>query len=179
MNPSVTTEWVDISGDTRENDFRAYIGQISEARYVTRKVVRLLDENARAHGLEPLQHQGLLQVCGTDSGRIAIHELAARLDIVPAFASRLVKQLTERGLVERTPSPDDRRVQLVGVSDAGVALLREIDRDVHLHMAQFQRSLNARQRAAALAIFAFYVGEPTDTAVARAIMAARDGAPQR
>ena len=164
--------WVDLSEETRSTNFHAYIGSIAEARYVMRKVTRILDETARTHGLEPLQHQALVQIYGTASGSVAIHELASRLDIVPAFASRLVKQLEERSLIERALLAADKRVTLITIAESGVALLRKVDEEVHHQMAYFQRGLDERQRVAALAIFAFYVGEPTESAIARAIRGA-------
>ena len=41
----------------------------------------------------------------------------------PSTTSRRVAALTERGLLERTPDPEDRRAQLVALTDRGRAVL--------------------------------------------------------
>lgn len=160
---------VDLGEDTRQHDFLSYMRRVAQARFVMRRVLRILDESAKSHGLDGLEHQALLQIAGTPTGSLAIHTLADRLDIVPAFASRLVKQLVSKGLIERSSLPADKRVTLTNVSAEGIELLRKIDSDVHYQMAHFQRGIETHDRTAALAIFAFYVGEPTDSLVGQAI----------
>jgi DNA-binding MarR family transcriptional regulator len=160
---------IDLGEDTRQGDFLAYVRRVAQARFVMRKVLRILDDCAKKHGLEGLEHQALLQIGGTPTGSIAIHLLADRLDIVPAFASRLVKQLEARNLIERSTLAADKRVTLTSVSAAGIALLRAVDEDVHYQMAHFQRGIGPEDRVAAMAIFAFYVGESADSNVATAI----------
>ena len=160
---------VDLGEDTRQRDFLAYLRRVAQARFVMRKALRILDESAKSYGLDGLEHQALLQIAGTPSGALAIHNLADRLDIVPAFASRLVKQLESKQLIVRSRLHDDRRVILTSISPKGMDLLRKIDSDIHYEIAHFQRGIDRQERAAALAIFGFYVGEPSDSAVAKAI----------
>ena len=85
-------------------------------------------------------------------------ELAARLDIVPAFASRLAKELERRELIRRLPSETDRRVIFVEATDGGHALLDDVDRHVRREVDYFQSTLGDDERQAALSIFSFYVG---------------------
>lgn len=139
-------------------DFEA----IAEARYVTRRIARIVDEQAKREGLEPLAHQALLQVYGARDGAIQVNDLAERLDIVPAFASRLVRELEEKGLVERERSDRDRRVTLVRATGRAGDILASVDEQVHLHVGFFQRQLSDSERLAALRIFAFYVGVDLD-----------------
>ena len=173
---AIDGSWVDLGQTTRDDDFEAYVQRISEARFVLRRVSRILDEAARHEGLDPLQHQALIQISGVQDGATPIRQLAERLDVVPAHASRLVKQLDQLGLVQRADSAEDRRVSLVSASDAGVEKLRAIDREVHHQMAYFQHGLNATQRVRAMAIFAFYVGEPGDSPVGLALRSAAEAA---
>jgi DNA-binding MarR family transcriptional regulator len=161
----------DLGEDTRQRDFHSYVGRVAQARYVMRRVLRILDDSAKSHGLDGMEHQALLQVAGTPSGSIAIHQLAERLDIASAFASRLVKQLAWKQLIARSGDDSDRRVTLASVNPAGIELLRRIDEDVHRHMAYFQAGIGLHDRGAAMAIFAFYVGEQADSQVAVAIRA--------
>ncbi len=58
----------------------------------------------------------LLNECGEP---VPIHLVAERLDLSVASAGRNIDQLVQRGFVRRAESPDDRRVRLVSVTDAG------------------------------------------------------------
>jgi DNA-binding MarR family transcriptional regulator len=136
---------------------KGYFHGVAEARYVIRRVFRIVDEQAKSVGLEPLEHQALIQIFGSPT-TLRVIDFAERLDIAAAFASRLVKRLAEKGLVERSASTDDRRSTFVEVTDRGRELLAEIDSKVEVHVAYFQQQLSDAERAAALGIFAFYLG---------------------
>lgn len=164
------TQWADIGDVERSGDFQSYVKNIAEARHVTRRVLRIVDDEAKKHGLEPLLHQALLQIYGYDGGRgISVSGLAARLDVASAFASRLVRRLEELDLVHREQSESDRRSTNVTATPEGVKKLSSIDHDVHFRVAYLQRELSEDQRLAALSIFAFYVGLDTASPIATAI----------
>jgi DNA-binding MarR family transcriptional regulator len=161
-----------VENDRRPNaqaDFRGYAHGISQARYVIRKVLRIVDEQAKKVGLDPLQHQALIQIYGSRDREMPVNKVAERLDIAPAFASRLIKELETKGLIQREHHPEDRRVTCVAATEAGVQLLRDIDDAVHVHVSYFQSQLSDEGRMAALAIFAFYVGLEGDSALCKAI----------
>jgi DNA-binding MarR family transcriptional regulator len=169
------TEWADIGEAKRMREFQAYVTNIAEARYVTRRVLRIVDDQAKTHGLEPLLHQALLQVYGANKARgITVGSLAARLDVAAAFASRMVRRLEEMGLVYREQSETDRRATIVIATEAAIEKLAAIDDDVHHHVAFLQHQLADDQRLAALSIFAFYVGLEPDSPIAAAIRSATD-----
>ncbi len=151
-------EWVAAEDGSRAEKFDGYVYGIAQARYVIRKVFRMVDDEARKRGLEPLQHQALLQTFGSGAGPLTVSGLAERLDIVPALASRLTKELQKRGLVTRREHATDRRVTVLEVTPEGLELLREIDNAVHVHVEYFQSQLTDHQRQAALVIMAFYIG---------------------
>jgi DNA-binding MarR family transcriptional regulator len=52
---------------------------------------------------------------------LTLRELAARLGADPPYATLIVDDLQERGLVQRTPHPQDRRAKLVQLTAAGRA----------------------------------------------------------
>lgn len=167
--------WVQHGGpgniEANEEGFKDYVHGIAEARYVIRRVFRIVDEQARKAGLEPLEHQALIQVFGA-RGPLRVIDVADRLDIAPAFASRLVKTLTEKGLVTRSraQAESDRRITVVAPTDEARDLLAAIDESVELHVGHFQRQLSDSQRAAALGIFAFYLGaSPASEDMARLV----------
>jgi len=51
------------------------------------------------------------------------HELSDQLQVSPPTASGLIDRLADKGLVERTADPADRRVRRLNLSDEGRALL--------------------------------------------------------
>ena len=141
-------------------DTERYFVAVAHARYVMRAVTRIVDEQARKESLESLEQQTLIQVCGAQDGPIRINELADRLDIVPAFASRLVGKLEDADLVKRSPSDEDGRVTLVEVTPKGIRLLDRINERVHVYVDLFKQQLSEQAREDAFKIFAFYVGMP-------------------
>jgi DNA-binding MarR family transcriptional regulator len=140
------------------NSSKQYFQSVAEARFVARQVFRLVDERAKVHGLEALEHQALIQIYGAKGDEISVGEVAARLHIVPAFGSKQVKSLVQKQLVRSRPSELDQRVVHLSVTPKGAKLLTLIDDEVRMHVDYFTRQLTPEQKEAAIAIFAFYVG---------------------
>ena len=153
-------EWTDIDRRVHSYDFDHYMEHVARARYVIRKVQRTIDDCAKRHGLESLEHQALIQIHGAPGRRLPVGQLAEKLDIVPTFTSRLVQQLEGAGLAVRTRSETDGRGTLVSATTEGVQRLYSIVEDVHEAIAQFRASLTPDQQLAAHEIMAFYVGSP-------------------
>ncbi len=61
-----------------------------------------------------------------DSPGLAITDLAERLEVGRATAGQLVDRMVRGGWVERRPSPDDRRLQIVTVTPRATATLKEL-----------------------------------------------------
>ena len=149
------------------SEARTYFHGVADARFVIRRAFRIVDERAKHHGLDPLEHQALIQIYGLRESGVRVGTVAERLDIPPAFASKLVKALTLKGYVSAQTSPHDQRVSHLSATPAGGKLLAEIDADVRVHVDFFTRSLTDEQREAALSIFAFYVGRPASASTER------------
>src|SRR5712671_765170 len=99
---------------------------LAEFRYQIRRFLQFSAEAARAHGLEPQQHQLLLAIKGLpESARPTIGELAERLQIQHHSAVEL-NRLSERGAIRREPDGDDRRAVLIRLTGSGEALLRRL-----------------------------------------------------
>lgn len=152
------SSWASAAERRREDQFDDYAVGISEARYIMRKVTRIVDDEAKRHGLDPLEHQALLQAYGAGKDSRTVSQIAERLDVAPALASRVVNNLANKGLIHRRGVEFDKRITKIDASEAGVALMREIDQAVHVHIEYFQTQLTDEQRLAALAIFALYLG---------------------
>jgi DNA-binding MarR family transcriptional regulator len=144
---------------SREGQSRHHYFQgVAEARYVLRKVFRMVEEEAKKVGLDPLAHQALIQVYGSPESTLRVKEIAERLDISPAFASSLIKTLVEKRYLARKKSAEDQRVAWVSITKEGKRLLHAIDEQVQMHVDYFNQQLEPAQREAAISILLFYVG---------------------
>jgi DNA-binding MarR family transcriptional regulator len=74
--------------------------------------------------LSPHQARALFVVCQGDGVRLS--DLAERLRIAPRSATEVADGLQERGLVERSPDPGDRRAVLLRPTDDGRRVHEEI-----------------------------------------------------
>jgi DNA-binding MarR family transcriptional regulator len=100
---------------------------LAEFRYQIRRFLRFSEDQARAHGIEPQQHQLLLTIKGLPDGvRPTIGELASRMLIRHHSTVELVNRLTEHEAVERVAAATDHREVLVRLTKKGEALLRSL-----------------------------------------------------
>lgn len=102
-------------------------------------VGRIMDEfhvamrELRCAGTERLVKAGVsmthLHVMGLLSrhGEASMSRIADLLDVSLSNATGLIDRMAERGLVERIRVPDDRRIVLVQLSEAGQAQLDELE----------------------------------------------------
>jgi DNA-binding MarR family transcriptional regulator len=75
--------------------------------------------------LSPHQARALRVVTGRDGVRLS--DLAEALHIAPRSATEVADGLQERGLVERTPDPGDRRAVILRPTGEGRRIRAEID----------------------------------------------------
>ena len=92
----------------------------------------------------PAQARALRSVM--EAGAMRPSALAERLHIAARSATEVVDALEARGLVERTPDPDDRRATLVRPTDAARGELAEVDRVRRRQSERFLAVLNERDR---------------------------------
>ena len=76
--------------------------------------------------LSPSQAHAL-QVLG-QRDQLPLYQLAAHLHLEKSTVSRLVNTLVERGWVERTINPENRREVLLKLSSAGHTIFEEVHR---------------------------------------------------
>lgn len=84
-------------------------------------------------------------------GPIALGDLAAVEKVTPPMATKLANGLEERGLVERLPCPDDRRVVRLVLAPAGRALLDRSHRERNAWLATRFADLTDDEREAVAA----------------------------
>ena len=96
-------------------DFRAAMNQVKCAS--SERLVRMGISMAQVHILYTLER----------NGEMAMSRLADVLQVSLSNATGLIDRIEERGFVERTRVPEDRRVVLITVTDAGRRMLEEVD----------------------------------------------------
>lgn len=100
---------------------------MAEFRYQIRRFLHFSESTARAHGLEPQQHQLLLAIKGLPEGlRPTVRHIAERMLIEHHSAVELISRLAQRGAVTRTRGEEDRREVLVQLTPLGEAVLRDL-----------------------------------------------------
>jgi DNA-binding MarR family transcriptional regulator len=145
-------------------DRHRYFHGIAETRYVLRKIFRLVEAQAKLAGIDPLAHQGLIQIYGSADASLIVKEIAERLDITPPFASTLVKLLLKERYVKRQRDTKDQRIARVAITKKGRELLNRIDERVKADVDYFTRLLSRDQQEAVVSVLMHYVGISFDVA---------------
>ncbi len=112
--------------------------------------VAIFMEECRSFDLTPVQYAAL----------IAIHTHpgidATRLSAVIAFdrstLGNVIERLEAKKLIERKPSPADRRVKLLYLTKSGATLLRDITSSVDRAQARMLQPLRPADRKALMAL---------------------------
>ena len=88
------------------------------------------DELFGRYELTPQQYNALWLLRREHPGNLPTLALAARLVSRAPDITRLLDRLVERGLIERERRPENRRVVRVGITPAGMALLKSMEQDI-------------------------------------------------
>lgn len=100
---------------------------LAEFRYLLRRFLHFSEQEARAAGLEPQQHQMLLAIKGLPADKAAsVGELAERLQLQHHSTVELINRMSERGLLERRRDTDDQRRVLISLTVYGEELLLKL-----------------------------------------------------
>jgi len=117
----------------RKADYEA----LAAFRHELRVFLSFSEAAARAAGLTPQQHQGLLVIKGLPGAdSVSVGELADLLLIRHNSAVELANRLCAAGLLERTPDPNDRRRVRLSLTPAAEDLLRDLSA---AHVQELQR----------------------------------------
>jgi DNA-binding MarR family transcriptional regulator len=68
---------------------------------------------------------------------MSMGEMARGIGVDPSYITALVDDLDERGLARREPAPEDRRVKIIVLTEAGRVLAEEIDAVLSVPPAAF------------------------------------------
>jgi DNA-binding MarR family transcriptional regulator len=103
------------------------IERLAEFRYRLRSFVQFSEQAAHDAGLQPQQHQLLLQIAGAPAGAIpTIAYAAERLGLRHNSVVELTNRSVEEGLLERTSDDTDARRVLLRVTSKGTRLLHKL-----------------------------------------------------
>jgi DNA-binding MarR family transcriptional regulator len=103
------------------------IERLAEFRYRLRAFVQFSEQAALNAGLQPQQHQLLLQLAGAPAGAIpTIAYAAERLGLRHNSVVELANRSVEEGLLERTSDETDARRVLLRVTSKGTRLLHKL-----------------------------------------------------
>ncbi len=88
----------------------------------------LLWEEAVESRLSPIQIQALLYLNSHDEQLCRVNRLAEEFGLTPATVSDAISSLEEKGLLMRTPWPQDRRVSTLSLTAAGRRSAKKLSR---------------------------------------------------
>ena len=108
--------------DERYSDASGFRGLVSLIRSYG-AVVRSIESVLRPLGLNLSRYEVLLLLSFTRAGRLPTMRLRDLLMVHGSSVTYLVDRLEEAGLIERHADPDDGRVSLVCITDAGRGLV--------------------------------------------------------
>ncbi len=108
---------------------REQIQLLANFRSEIRRFLRFSEKAATAAGLEPQQHQLLLQIAGTPDGTLAtLSHVAEAMCLEHHTAVELSKRCELAGLIRRTPDREDRRRVILELTAQGRTALRGLSK---------------------------------------------------
>ncbi len=96
-------------------DFKASLGELKCLG--SERLVRLGISMTQLHVMHLLERHG----------ELAMSRLAETLDVSLSAATGLIDRIEERGFVERVRVPEDRRIVLVRITEAGRQMLEDVE----------------------------------------------------
>lgn len=118
-------------------------------RTVVNRLAYALRSPAAGDGITPTRLAALMTLM--KHGPLRPGDLAARLNISAASASRLIDVLIEGEWIGREPDPDDRRASLISLSPYGAEALERLRREGTGELAAGIEALPAGQRESLVA----------------------------
>lgn len=132
---------------------------VSDIRHSSREMVRELGFTRPVFGTSGLTHtrcHALVEI--GRSGSIGVLEVASRLRLDKASASRIVKELVAAGLVHSAADDRDGRRRVLTLSRAGRAALARIDREADSRVERALALLSDEERSTVLDGITLYAG---------------------
>jgi DNA-binding MarR family transcriptional regulator len=114
------SDMASVEGEDFQVENSKVMESLAEFRYVLRQFLTFSERAAQGAGLQPQQHQLMLQIAGAAQGvEPTIGYLAERLGLRHNSVVELSKRCAEAGLVERLQGVPDHRYVVVRLTEAG------------------------------------------------------------
>jgi DNA-binding MarR family transcriptional regulator len=117
---------------------------------LVRLQLRVYNSRFRSTGLNQSQVTALIHLERTE--QLSQTDLARRLGMRKAAAGTLIEGLEGKGLVERSRGRDDRRVQLVSITDAGRRVVDDVDHIAEQLGNQYRAGISREERAQLISV---------------------------
>ena len=137
--------------DTHEpvNELLAFLSKYDDIR---RSVVREFsaETQLKLRGMTMHQHtavEKIMKLTRQNPQGITLREFAQVMQSSPSSASVMVDSLVNRGLLERSQNPNDRRTVCIRLSEKGSKTLKESQELVKRDLAQLVDKLSAEERS--------------------------------
>jgi MarR family transcriptional regulator, negative regulator of the multidrug operon emrRAB len=118
---------------------------------LVKHIHKLLHDEANAtlkpYGINHPEYNLLMMLYGTASGTMSPSELADAAGEKSANITRLTNELSDKGLIARAASADDRRKLDVSLTPKGLALIESLLPDVCALLARQARHLTIAEQA--------------------------------
>lgn len=119
---------------------------VARLRRATAKLARVLNTSATNEGLTPTQASVLSLIAAR--GPISLASLVELERVNPTMLSRVISKLDERGLLTRTPDPDDQRAVSVEATAKGHETHERIRKERTIRVSECVRQLPPQQAEA-------------------------------
>lgn len=119
----------------------AFITTLRTAEYLQARNADFL----KRYELSPTQYNVLRILRGAGKAGLPCSDVGDRMINRDPDITRLLDRLEKRGLVKRNRSEHDRRVILARITNAGLALLRKLDRPVEKFLEKLLAHLDRKQ----------------------------------
>jgi DNA-binding MarR family transcriptional regulator len=111
----------------REDASHSLVRTLADFRYELRRFLHFSECAALEAGLQPKQHQLLLQVAGAPQGAaVTVAYAAERLGLKHNSAVELVDRSEREGLLARTSDPGDKRRAILQITRKGRQILARL-----------------------------------------------------
>jgi DNA-binding MarR family transcriptional regulator len=110
---------------TRWPDQADHMAAVTSVMRVQQLLLGLVEDILKPYGLTFAAFETLRLLAFTRTGSLPMGKMGVRLMVHPAAVTNAIGKLEQRGLVRRSMSPNDRRVVLATITDAGRALAEE------------------------------------------------------
>jgi DNA-binding MarR family transcriptional regulator len=102
-----------------------HMAAVTSVMRVQQLLLSRIEDNLKPYGLTFAAYEALQLLAFTRSGSLPMGKMGERLMVHPASVTNAINKLEQRGLVQRRPSPKDRRVVLAEITQDGRTLARE------------------------------------------------------